>query len=185
MSRATESALADPQQVIDNLQQQLDERTAELGALRRELADSREQQKATADVLQVINSSPGDLAPVFDAMLDKALGLCDAAFGILWTYDGKAFSVVADRNLPSAYAQAVRGQSFSAETTTGLRLLVESKAPVHTRDAVGDGAYAEREPLRVAAVELGGVGSFVAVPMLKKGELIGSFSIYRDEPGGF
>jgi GAF domain-containing protein len=66
-----------------------------------------------------------------------------------------------------------------------LRRQVESKAPVHIRDAVGDGAYAEREPLRVAAVELGGVRSFVAVPMLKKGELIGSFSIYRDEPGGF
>jgi two-component system, NtrC family, sensor kinase len=150
-----------------------------------ETREALEQQTATAEVLQVINSSPGDLAPVFDAMLEKATELCEAKFGNLFRYDGKAFTVVADRNLPPAYAQAVRGQSFSAETNTALRRLIESKAPLHMRDMFADGAYAAREPLRTAGVELGGVRSLVAVPLLKKGELIGLFSIYRDEPGGF
>jgi two-component system, NtrC family, sensor kinase len=150
-----------------------------------ELAEALEFQTATGEVLRIVASSPNHLQPVFDAMLEKATELCDAKFGMLWLYGGGAFTVVADRNLPPAYARAVRGRSFSPETNTALRFLVEGKAPVHIRDAVGDGAYADREPLRVEAVELGGVRSFVAVPMLKKGELIGLFSIYRDELGGF
>jgi GAF domain-containing protein len=150
-----------------------------------ETREALEQQTATAEVLQVINSSPGDLMPVFDAMLEKATELCGAKFGCLFLHDGNAFTVAAVRNLPPAYARVVRGQSFSAETNTGLRRLVESKASVHIRDLLADPTYAEREPLRTAAAELGGVRSLVAVPLRKKGELIGGFTIYRHEPGGF
>ena len=150
-----------------------------------ELAEALEFQTATGDVLRIVASSPDHLRPVFDAMLEKATELCEAKFGILYLYDGKAFSVVADRNLPPAFAQAVRGQSFSPETNTALRHPIETKAPLHIRDMFADAAYAGREPLRVAAVDLGGVRSLVAVPLLKKGELIGLLSIYRDEPGGF
>jgi PAS domain S-box-containing protein len=144
-----------------------------------------ERQTATAEVLQVINSSPGNLAPVFDAMLEKATELCEAKFGCLFLYDGKAFTVVADRNLPPAYAQTVRGQPLSADSNTALRQMVENKAPLHLTDMFADGAYSKGEPLRTASVELGGVRSMIAIPLLNKGELIGLFAIYKGESGGF
>ena len=150
-----------------------------------ELAEALEFQTATGEVLRIVASSPDHLQPVFDAMLEKAIALCNAKFGALFLYDGKAFAVVADRNLPPAYAQVVRGQSFSPEANTGFRRLVESKAPLHVRDLSADPTYAEREPLRTAAIELGGVRSLLAVPLLRKGELIGDFSIYGGERDGF
>jgi PAS domain S-box-containing protein len=159
-----------------------------LGELRTrndELAEALAFQTASGEVLRIVAGSPDNLQSVFDAMLEKATELCGAKFGCLFLQDGKAFAVAADRNLPPAYAQIVRGQAFSAETNTGFRRLIESKASVHIRDLLADPTYAEGEPLRAAAVALGGVRSLVAVPLLKKGEVIGGFAIYRDEPGGF
>jgi two-component system, NtrC family, sensor kinase len=163
---------------IEHPQEQLVER------LRRERDEAIEFQTATGEVLRIVASSPDDLQRVFDAMLEKAISLCAAKFGSLFLYDGKGFTVAADRNLPPEYAQAVRGQFFTPEANTGFRRLVESKMPLHVTDMF-DASYAKGEPLRKAAVELGGVRSLIAVPLLKKGELIGNFSIYKEESGGF
>src|SRR5215831_3800285 len=135
MSRATESALADPQQVIANLQQQLDERTAERDALRRELADSREQHTATAEVLQVINSSPGDLAPVFEAILEKAHRLCGAAFGSSGIFEGETWRAVVQRGYGEPLASALRqGGPARGSDNPLLQALIDGAPHVHVAD---------------------------------------------------
>jgi hypothetical protein len=94
----------------------------QVGTLTRELKEANKRQTATAEVLEVINSSPGDLAPVFDAMLEKALGLCEAAFGILWTYDGERLHAVALRGVPRA--QVTQSGHLRGPSTPVSKLLL-------------------------------------------------------------
>ncbi|HUK06348.1 MAG TPA: ATP-binding protein [Stellaceae bacterium] len=167
------------------LQESLETLEAKVEARTHDLQEALTYQTATGDVLRIVASSPDNLQPVFDAMLEKATALCNGKFGNLLLYDGNSFHAVADRNLPPAYAQALHAGPLIPGRNSALARLAQAKGPVHVKDARSDLAYAEGDPLRIVTVELGGVRSMVAVPLLKKDELIGAFMIYRDEVGGF
>ncbi len=134
MTATLDQAAADPQQTIAKLQRQLDERTAERD-------EALERETATAEVLQVINSSPGDLAPVFDAMLEKAMQLCEAAFGELHTYDGERFHTAALRGVPAAYAEVRAKTPPSGRPGTGAARILEARRPVHILDLMAGEGY--------------------------------------------
>ena len=145
-----------------------------------ELRESLEQQTATADVLKVISSSPGELEPVFQEMLSNAMRICEAKFGILFEFANGAFRALSSFNLPPAFAE-YHNEARVWGPDTGLGRLASTKKTVHVKDTQEGRAFTEGDAGRMAAVELGGVRTFVAVPMLKEGELIGAFIVFRQE----
>src|SRR5215468_1442776 len=154
----------------------------EVQARTRELTESLEQQTATSEVLQVISGSPGELQPVFQAMLENATRVCEAKFGILWLREADGFRSVALHNLPPAYAeQRQREPVIRPGPGTGLHRVLKSKQVSHVADVRAEEAYIERDPLRVSTVELGGYRTVLDVPMFKDNELIGIITIYRQE----
>ena len=150
----------------------------------RELTESLEQQTATSDVLRVISSSPGDLEPVFKAMLENARRLCEAEFGNLFLREGETFRVVAQHNAPPAHAEWLRRHPvavISDNSGAPFARLYETKAVVHVTDLAADRAYVDRNPRMVALVEVAGARTVLYVPMLKEDELVGGIVIYRQE----
>ena len=178
MSPTPDGTLADPQQVIAELQRQLDERTAE-----RDEALARET--ATAEVLQVINASPGDLAPVFDAMLEKAMRLCEASFGYLLTYDGERLHPAADRGHPSfaAWIRAhIRAHSpHKPEPGTSNARLMAGEDVVHIPDVTDDAGVSRSSWVRRAVIEIGGFRTILSIALRKEDSLLGIIHIYRQE----
>jgi signal transduction histidine kinase len=154
----------------------------EIARLTRELNEALEQQTATSQVLKVISSSPGELEPVFQAMLDNAIRLCEAKFGHFYRWDGGAFQLVAKRNTPPALAKERQRSPLRPTSNEPLGRMVATKRVIHVADATTEPAYLEkRDSALVAAVELGGIRTVLAVPMLKEGELIGALTIYRQD----
>ena len=145
-----------------------------------ETREALEQQTATAEVLQVINSSPGNLAPVFDAMLEKALRLCEAAFGIINTYDGELFHPVSMRS-PPALADTFRSAPNlpRASRHSGLRHIVLGEDVVQIEDLATDPVYQEGEARRV--IEAAGAHSYLGVALRLEGKLLGAIGTYRQE----
>ena len=162
----------------DNLRKQLDQRTLEL-------AEALEQQTATSDVLRVISSSPGELEPVFKVMLENAVRICEASFGMLFRFEDSAWRAAAMLGVPPAFADFWRRGPQQAGPRTPLARVGETRQPVHILDVTTETAYVEGEPILVAAAKLGGFRTVLNVPMLKDKELIGVFAIYRQEVRSF
>jgi GAF domain-containing protein len=146
-----------------------------------DLAEALEQQTATSEVLKVISSSPGDLKPVFQALLENAIHICGAKFGNLWLRDGDHFRAVATHGAPAAYREMLFRAAIRPGPDTGLGMLMKTKRFVQIDDITKGKAYLDRDPLRVATVELGGGRTLAEVPLLKGSELIGSINIYHQE----
>jgi GAF domain-containing protein len=148
---------------------------SELRQRTNDLTESLEQQTATSEVLKVISSSPGDLQPVFEAMLANATRLCEAKFGALWLCEGDALRAVA-LNAPPAFAEERQRQPLILPTPeTGLGRAVKTKLTVHSADLLAE------EHVAPVLAKLAGARTYLAVPMLKDNEVIGAIGIYRQE----
>jgi len=146
MSATPDSTFANPEQRIVDLERQLAEREAELAdrtaerdECKAERDEALEQQTATAEVLQVINSSPGDLAPVFDAMLGKALRLCEAAFGVMITWDGELWHHAAWQGMSAELLEARWGEPFASPPGGVVDRLVRGEDIISTADLLDYG----------------------------------------------
>ncbi len=146
-----------------------------------ETREALEQQTATAEVLQVINSSPGDLSPVFQAMLAKALRLCEAVFGVLWTYDGEKFHASAMHGVPAAFADFITTGPHAVGPDNAHGVLLRGEPIVHIDDASISEAYRSGDPLRRALVDLGGARTALGIPLRKDDAILGMLMIYRQE----
>jgi len=188
VSPAPDRTLADPQQIIADLQRQLAECGAERDEAQRKLDErtaerdeALEHQTATAEVLQVINSSPGDLAPVFDAMLEKATRLCGAAFGLLWTYGEGGFRSVAHRGAPLAYAEFIAENPLMAAPGPGRARVLEGEPFVHVADLADDEPCRAGDPWRRAIVDRGRARTGLVMPLRKEEAVVGFLNVFRQE----
>jgi len=146
-----------------------------------QLSQALEQQTATSEVLKVISSSPGELGPVFDAVLENATRLCEAHFGILYRFEDDAFRAIALRGAPPAFAEFQQSGPIRPTPVSGLGRIVSTRRPVHIIDAMAQQHYIDGDPYVVTAVKLSGSRTLIFVPMLKDDELIGTIAIYRRE----
>jgi GAF domain-containing protein len=154
----------------------------QIGALTRELVEAREQQTATAEVLDIISSSPGELTPVFQAILENGVRICEATFGNLLLYERDAFRVAAMHGAPQAWDELrKRDPVIRLGPKNPLRRIVATKRPVHIADFRLEEGYLEREPGPVALAEAAGARTVLMVPILNENTLVGVVAVYRQE----
>ena len=147
-----------------------------------ELRESLQQQTATADVLRVISSSPGDLEPVFEAMLENATRLCEAKYGMLWLFEDGGFRPVALHGVPPALAEERRRDTIlRPDPDLPLARLPRTKKLIHIADITKEPSYLRGSRPLVALADIGGARTLLMVPMLKENELVGSIAIYRQD----
>ena len=146
-----------------------------------DLSEALEQQTATSEVLRVISSSPGELEPVFQTILENATRICEAKFGMLWLAEGDWFRSVAQHNVPPEYLEARQSAPLVSMTDgTALTRVAGTKRPAQISDVTANPAY-RSDPQRSSFVALTGARSLICVPMLKDDALIGVIGIYRQE----
>jgi signal transduction histidine kinase len=162
------------QESYTDLEKKVEQRTAEL-------TESLEQQTATSEVLQVISSSPGELEPVFQKMLENATRVCGANFGTMVLYEGDLVRRAALYNVPPEFAALQKTQVWRPHPESGLSKIARTKQVTHVNDLRTQGPYLQGDPMVVALSDLAGARTIVMVPMLKENELIGVISIYRQE----
>src|SRR5258705_4657405 len=168
------------------LENKLDTSNRELNEARQHLAEAVEQHTATSEVLQVISSSPGELEPVFQAMLANATRICGAKFGLLYRIEGDSARIISKLGIPQAFAEYLkrgphRPPLNRVNPLTPIGRVIQSHQLVHLADYRTDQNYLDRDPITVAAIELGGILTLLVVPMIKNDALIGAIIIFRQE----
>ena len=176
MSPTPDSTLSDPQQIIANLRHELDESRAERN-------EALAREAAMAEVLRVVNSSPGDLAPVFDAILGRALNLCGAALGYMLSCDGESFDRVASRGSSPALEAALPPPGPTPGSLA--ERFVRGENIICSTNLVENNAYRIGAPAARALVDIGGVRSYAAVALRSGARLLGIIAIYRREVAPF
>ena len=152
-----------------------------LERLTRERDEAVDQQAATAEVLDVISSSPGQLETVFHTILANATRLCGAKFGTLYLRDGNSFRAAAFHNAPSAFIEARKARLIQPDPGSTLGQAAATKRVAQVLDSTKRDAYRRGDPFVVAGADLGGYRTIMSVPMVKEKDLIGVISIYRQE----
>jgi GAF domain-containing protein len=152
----------------------------EVQARTRDLSESLEQQTATSEVLQVISSTPGELEPVFQSMLENATRVCGAHFGAMFLYEQDRYEVVAAHNSPLSFGPT-RERLIRPHPESALGVVSRTKQTTHISDLRTNPAYLQGDAAVVAMAEVAGARTLVVVPMLKEDQLIGAIAIYRQE----
>ncbi len=147
-----------------------------------QLNDALEIRDALTDILRAMDESSGQLVAIFDVILNKALKLCHARFGIVFLYEEGYYEAIGMCRLPEAHEEWFRQAGrFKASHESALARIAQQQKLVHIEDVGLEGAYKNRDPIRVATVELGKARTFLAVPLMNQNLMVGAFAVYRQD----